>query len=91
MLADHLVTKAKFLLGHMNLRCTDCGAVPYFCIRARWWYNKCTDLNDVLQPWSTVGSPVSQDYLSPRAPSGIELASINSNDWSSYSLSHKRK
>jgi len=83
MLADHLVTEGKIL------------ARPYeFTMHIGllgWWYNKCTDFNDVLQPWSTVGSPVSQDYLSPREPSGIELASINSNDWSSYSLSHKRK
>ena len=33
--------------------------MQYFCMRERWWYNKCTDLlNDVLQSWSTVGSPV---------------------------------
>ena len=31
-----------------------------FFVRESWWYNKCTDLlNNVLQPWSTVGSPVS--------------------------------
>jgi len=31
-----------------------------FFVRESWWYNNCTDLlNHVLQPWSTVGSPVS--------------------------------
>ena len=34
------------------------------CMRERWWYNKCTDLlNEMPQPWSTVGSPVSSEGL----------------------------